>query len=31
MWFALVWRADFASPLVDTLVDVARRTVPPAN
>ena len=31
MWFALVWRGDSASPLVDTLVEVARRTVPPAN
>jgi hypothetical protein len=26
MWFALVWRSDSPSPLVETLVRVARRT-----
>ena len=31
MWFALVWRGDARSPLVETLLEVARRTVPPAN
>jgi DNA-binding transcriptional LysR family regulator len=27
LWFALIWRADCSSPLVDTLVQVARRLV----
>ena len=29
MWFALVWRRDATSPLVETLVQVARRMVSP--
>jgi len=29
MWFALVWRSDATSPLVETLVQVARRMVSP--
>ena len=29
MWFALVWRSDATSPLVETLVQVARRMLSP--
>ncbi len=29
MWFALVWRSDATSPLLETLVQVARRMVSP--
>jgi DNA-binding transcriptional LysR family regulator len=29
MWFTLVWRSDATSPLVETLVQVARRMVSP--
>src|SRR5207245_10730526 len=31
MWFALVWRSDASSPLVETLVQVARGTVASAR
>ena len=30
MWFALIWRGDASSPLVETMVRVARGTVSPA-
>jgi LysR family hca operon transcriptional activator len=29
LWYALVWRTDSASPLIETLVEVARRTAAP--
>jgi len=31
LWFALVWRSDASSPLVETLVQVARGTVASAR
>jgi LysR family hca operon transcriptional activator len=30
LWYVLVWRNDFGSPLIEQLVEVARRLAPPA-